>query len=393
MVNLISGKKQKTINSLKTILFYGLFLIYPFGQLLRIDNFMGIKGMNLLVIDLVAGLSILFLPAYIRTFKKYFGILFLYLLFINVLSLTKFPLSIVVTGSAYLARLIIYASLFVVVGKSIGNNFERIKSLQVLLLSIITMSISGWIQYFMFPDLRDLRNLMWDDHLYRMTSTLLDPNYFGAVVVIGILVTLLLYKSQKLKIYLFLTIYLVFTLLFTYSRASYISFFGMMFVLALENKNFRKYIIGLAIFVVCIFFLPRYSSEGVKLERLYSVHQRLDDYKHSFAVFKESPLFGIGYNNLCAVKNELGSSRSCGGSSNSILYFLATSGVIGLIIISEVFLELYKKVTTSQRVFARGTIAAIFIHSFFNNTLFYPFVFVPLVVFFAASTDLTIQNN
>jgi O-antigen ligase len=126
--------------------------------------------------------------------------------------------------------------------------------------------------------------------------------------------------------------------------------------------------------------LPRPQSSGVELERIYSISSRFVDYSKTIKIWKTSPLLGVGYNNLCLLKQlHFGEtsfkSHSCSGSDSSILLILATTGFVGFFLFIDLIGRMYK-------YRARGvygdifyiSIVAVLVHSMFVNSLFYPWV-------------------
>ena len=108
-------------------------------------------------------------------------------------------------------------------------------------------------------------------------------------------------------------------------------------------------------FLVILLSLPRPGGEGVKLERLYSLTNRLDSMKTGWEVFRRHPITGVGFNLLH-------------GMDNSFIFILATTGISGFL----AYLWLLKKqLEVSQLDARRYTLVAIIIHSLFNHTLFY----------------------
>ncbi len=97
-------------------------------------------------------------------------------------------------------------------------------------------------------------------------------------------------------------------------------------------------------------------------------------------MIEKSPIFGIGFNNVCVAKQVLLQEKnvglhSCSGFDNSILFIIATTGIVGLIVFIQLILGIVSK--TQQNSFGAALIAslvAIFIHGMFTNTFFYSFV-------------------
>lgn len=364
------------------------FILFPFGQILRLEIF---PGVTLHPIDLVVFLIALQafsknkFPRYIKKFKNLILFMSLSLIF----SLYFFKAQEIITGLLYLIRFSVYG-LFSVRFWQLGQKKENKKLILNSLLGVsLFIALFGWGQYFLFPDLRALYYLGWDDHFFRLTSTFLDPAFTGILI---ILATLLLFAYKK---YVFL-LFLLTTLAFTYSRASFLAFtFGVIF-LATKQKALRQALIFVSFLGLVVFFLPRPAGEGVKLTRSRSVILKIQNYKESFDLWQKSPLLGVGFNNICIAKqkfltevdnkNKEPSSHSCSGLDNSFLFVLTTIGALGFLIFLEFTISVIRQ--TSLNLYGQvflSSLVATSIHSLFTNTLFYPWVMGWLFILLALS--------
>jgi len=129
-----------------------------------------------------------------------------------------------------------------------------------------------------------------------------------------------------------------------------------------------------------IFLLPRPASSGVELERTFSILARFKNYQETLAVWEKSPLFGVGYNNLCLAKIKYLNhgdylSHSCSGSDSSLLGLLATGGVLGLISFTSLLKQIVKNLDYQNLGGGfSACLVALLTHSLFVNSLFYPWV-------------------
>ncbi len=363
----------------KTILFIYLAL-FPFGQLLRISIFNAS--------DVIAIVALIFLGLVKKEGLKPlepFKDLFIIAVFSLLYSVFNFKSLSVLTGLLYFLRVTSYFYLYKLSFNVIKENpkFKKVLFNSLILISF-AVAIFGWVQYFLYPDLTSLKYLGWDDHLYRLVGTFLDPGFTSLIIVFGGVISFIKKK------YLLLAFFAV-TLAFTYSRAGYLAFAASLFLASLIFKKFKTFLISLACFLVVVFLLPKPAGEGVNLARMYSISSRISNYKETFTIFKKSPVFGIGFNNICLARKiylneENLSSHSCSGSDSSLLLILATTGIIGFIIfvssISKILFNLKKGFYT--KVFL-VILSAVFVHSFFVNSLFYPWA----MGYLAISASLT----
>ncbi len=359
------------------------FLVFPFGQLIYLKVYILDRLITIRPIDVIALFStLLFIlckarkPQIAKTFSGFLVVS----VFSTILSFYFFPIRQVLVNSLYLLRLFSYFSFFVLIWNLISGKKIAKEPLYLSLISVSAFtSIFAWIQYFWIPDLTSLKYIGWDDHLGRLIGTFLDPGFTGIVLTLGFLLAATLYFEKKNNFLIVLAVFFLVSILFTYSRASYIAVFagGAALLFFLKSKVLITLIFLL--FVISLPFLPRTKGEGVRLERTQSVYARLSNYRQTVSIFKNSPLFGVGFSNVCIARISLfggqSSSHSCSGSDSSLLFVLATSGVIGLI----TFLFLTLRILTSVKKDLYGisfviSSTTLFVHSLFVDSLFYPWV-------------------
>lgn len=238
----------------------------------------------------------------------------------------------------------------------------------IIFLSCILV-ISGLFQYFFLPDTRFLLALGWDDHFNRVIGTILDPGFLGLIYVFILLFT----KNKILWISTFIA------LILTYSRASYLAFLAGF---AFTRKSFLKILLLFTV-TVTVTTLIRPGGDGVKLERLYSVFSRFSSWQQAIRIFSDNPLLGIGFNVYRYAQRDYGyendpkwqSSHANAGSDSSLLFVLATTGIIGII----AYLYYLKAISYQLK----AATAALLVHSLFLNSLFYPFILLWLALLMA----------
>lgn len=372
-----------SLSRLKIFFEWSLFaflVVFPFGQLLRFNfEFYGLKVI-LQPLDLVAGLSIPFFFKYVRpAIFRYISAFSFIAFFSLIFSLSLFEFKDVLVGSLYFLRFFAYTSFFLL-SYNLRKAGQKSKIFNSLILVGFFVAIFGWIQYIFYPDLRVLSVWEWDDHLFRLVGTFLDPAFTSIILVFTLLLYLIKVANRvNFRSFLLLT-FLLITLALTYSRAGYLAFVVGLFTLATIKKNFKRFLVLIAAFLIFLIFLPRQTGEGVKLERTASIYARLADYMNVLEVAKASPLFGVGFNNLCLARQEFLrevniESHACAGSDSSLLFVFATTGIVGLLAFLKIFGEVMRSVTGDD--FGVGLISvstSVLAHSFFSNTLFYPWV-------------------
>ena len=367
---------------MEQIILFAFLILFPFGQIIKIGPVNPID----IVIALGAITAIIKRYKYPVAFKHIKDFLFI-AVFGYLLSVFIFRNSQVIVGLLYLLRLAAYLYFYVFV-----SHFKKKELLLNSLLSLSLVSaLFGWFQYFIYPDLTSLKYLGWDDHLFRLVGTFLDPGFTSLIIVFGGVISFIKKK------YLLLAFFAA-TLAFTYSRAGYLAFAASLFLASLIFKKFKAFLISLACFLVIIFLLPRPAGQGVNLARTYSISSRIVNYKETIEIFKRSPVFGVGFNNICLARkiylNDINlSSHSCSGSDSSLLLILATTGTLGFIIFVYSVLKI---LFTLKRGFYTKVflvlISAVFVHSFFVNSLFYPWIMGYLAIS-ASLTDVITRRR
>lgn len=376
-------------------IFIFLFLIiFPFGQIIRLSfNFAGIN-IPMQPLDIVVGLG----AAYSIFFQKSRPKIFEYIRFFLSVAVFSFAVSFVTFGSEvvygafYLLRLTSYLLFLNYVWnfakKSISN--KRLLMDSLLAISIIS-ALFGWLQFFIIPDIKPFFVYDWDMHLFRLVGTFLDPTFLGIIIVFGLILSIYRYMGEGKKRYLFITALLLISLAFTYSRASYLAFLGGVSIMVLLKKKYRKILFWIVGLLAIMLLLPTARNRSIELTRTFSITSRLTNYRETFELFKRFPIFGIGYNNMCIARNkyvgvESYASHACSGSDSSLLFILATTGIIGLMIFFGSVFGVFKLLGNSNEQYLLMAISsALFVHSLFSNSLFFPWVMGYLVLLLGAS--------
>lgn len=373
-------KSKSKIIRVLTLLF---FVLFPFGQLLRYEVAILGVGIALHPIDLVVGLT--FLTILTSKFKKpsVFKSLSAFILagvFSLIFSLSIFGPEAILKGTLYFIRLTAYLFFFIAIFNTAKSDKSRTWLFNSLILLSTIVAIFGWLQYIWFPDLRSLFYLGWDDHLYRLIGTFLDPGLTSIILVFGFILSLVGYLQKKRPLFLLSSIFLFVTTAFTYARASYLALLAGVFIISKIRKTFVPFLVITLGLIVVIFSLPRPEGYGVMLERTHSIYAKFANYGETLEIIKKSPLFGVGFNNTCLVRVKyLGErnalSHACGGSDSSLLALLATTGIVGTLTFLKFGLEVVKgPYGNIYRLGFIGCLSALLIHSIFVNSLFYPWV-------------------
>lgn len=374
--------KRLNLNNIFIFLF---LILFPFGQIIRIGIIQPI--------DLIVGLAAIYSIIKKLEVPKVFKYLRKFLIFAAaswIFSIFIFHQIDILYGLLYLFRLGAYIYFGIYVRNFINLQKENAGLLINSLLSLsIISSLFGWIQYISFPDIKPFTVWGWDMHLFRLVGTFLDPTFLSLIIVFGLVISINRLITTKKYIYIFSTIFLLATLAFTYSRAGYLAFIAAILTIIYLEKRFKKLLFLVIGLIIVAFLLPTTKNHSIELFRSFSAVARLENYQTTLKIFSKSPVFGIGYNNMClAYRKYIGlqdfSSHACSGSDSSILFILATTGVMGLMILIYALRSIgvnlphniyYPLLVTSFIV--------LLVHSLFGNSMFYPWVICWMMILLA----------
>ena len=381
-----------------------LLLLFPLGQIDRFEFQNGAAitlndifvGVVVVIWLMVGGLRKQSLKTSLTKPIVVFSIIGFLTLIINMrfLDISQFFIS-----SLYGVRWLLYAAIFFVVS-GFDLKFKRRTLIMMIFVGTVVV-LGGYIQYFFYLNLRNLYYLGWDEHLYRIFSSFLDPNFAGAFFVLYFLLLsgLLLdsfEKKQRLKkgnlgiIALFLSgLVTLIAIILTYSRSAYIMLLvGAITFLILKKQ--KKIAVGfILVFFMLIVYFSNLRIEGMNPLRIASSEARLESASHAITIIRNNPILGVGFNAYRYAQVRYGFiqedsdmlSHSGAGTDNSFLFVLATTGIIGFTAYIYMWLKILSytfKVPAQnnfQKTIACVVIAStvgIFVNALFINSLFYP---------------------
>ena len=369
-----------------TLLIYALFLVLPFGQLERLPQ--PYPGVNLYLHDLIIAALVCFWaitrlkklkpPPLARPLLWFVAAA----LFSLLPALFRHPPNQILVGSLYLLRFVFYAGLYFVFSDPALVKNLKLKPANLLLVSGLTLVGLGLFQYLFFPDVRFLAASGWDDHFYRVISPLFDPNFTGLIYLFALI--LLFFHQKKLQplVYSSAAAAVLIGLLLTYSRSSYLALLAAAAVYSIIKRKSRVFLVVASCVLLAFLLLPRPGGEGVNLLRTFSIGQRLTNYRQGLTLWSQYPVLGAGFNLVRyqpAAVTDPGRdlSHAAAGYDASLIFVLATTGLIGL----AAYLNLLAKAFRLSPL-AQVSLVAALTHSLFINSLFYPWVMIWLWLIF-----------
>lgn len=384
------------IELIKRIFVLALFL-FPFGEIARIN-----LGNSVILRPLDAGIGLLFIcwlswKLYNREKIKPNKILLPLLLFTlsgflslvinsSSLSLNEFIISL-----SYSLRWLAYSSLFFVT-YGFDSKFKKKAYNLLLILGIIIVGL-GYLQYIYYPNLRNLFYLGWDEHMYRMFSIFLDPNFAGAFFVLFFLYLLDRYLKKRTALIGLILISTLIAVFLTFSRSALIMLLvsSSLFLILLKKKVLITLLFGI-VFVAFIISSRFFNIENVNLLRTVSSKARIETSENALKIIQKNPIFGVGFNAYRYAQFKYGLSNEVNivshadaGTDNSFLFVLATTGILGFLLYIFMWLRIVRNVNS----LAIASIVGVFVNSLFINSLFYPFIMFWIWILLA----LSIKNH
>lgn len=357
------------------------FIFFPFGQLTRLSLQIIAPEVHLYLTDLILGLLVLFWLGWRFIFNrksyllpplaKPIGLFFLVAAFSLIINVHRLSGDEIFVSSLYLVRWLFYAGLYFVATDL------KWKGRLFLIWAGATTAAFGLIQYWFWPDIRPLETLGWDPHYYRVVGTFLDPGFTGIILGLTLILLVVHFRAKKILFYvLFSIVYAALAL--TYSRSSYLAYLTGMGVIAFLKKSPRFFLAVIAVGILTLTILPRQSGgEGVNLERQSTINARIINWRQTWKIIAGRPFFGVGFNAYRYAQRNYGFlgkdwqiTHAGAGSDASLLFVWATTGIFGL----SAYLWLWWRAIRVGPLVIKASIIALFIHSFFLNSLFYPWI-------------------
>ena len=354
------------------------FFLFSLGQLGRVSFFN--QQVNFYLYEVLMGILLLFyfLKLKFIPLKKLFDsqqwifwgfIYFLISFFVKFFDYSFFENLV---SFLYLLRLFFYFLFFTYLYFYYQKKEKKVLVLGFLIFSFLTI-IFSFVQFFLYPNLRNLAYLGWDVHQNRVFGVFFDTSVAASIYGLFFLFWLN-YKNTR---YLWLLPPLFLLLYFTYSRFVIFSFFLTLFLFFLKKSSLRYFFITLVFLIFLLIFFPQKSGVGVNLNRFFSIEARIKENILGIEMGLKNLLFGIGYNRIRFFRqknNFLWQSDfniyhgASSFQSTYVTLFVAT-GVVGLLFFGK---GLIKLIDGSKEFFY--LIFFIAISSLADNLLLHPFL-------------------
>ena len=402
--NPVESTFMGTINILLIASIFSLI----FGQLVRVPIF---TESALTITDiLVAALDICFLANALAVKKSLSlpKLIFIPALLFSaaaslstVLAMQTFTSKEILISLMFLIRFIMYFFVSIVVANTVSKS-KVSGFLNIILVAGFVFITAGFFQLLVFPDLSSLAPFGWDPHQQRITSTFLDPNFAGMLIVMLFTIASCKFLFTKRPVYLLYALISFASLMLTFSRSTYLALLAAVAIIGIY-KSKKILAAFLMMFIISFVLIPQVRSRIVGAANVDETSQaRIESWQKAIKIFGDNPIFGVGFNTYRFAQEKYGffdlsqpeGGHSGGGSDSSILTVAATTGVFGLFfflwLLVACILHLAKKAQKNPSYLAALSIfAALVVNSQFVNSLFFPQIM--LVMWF--TLGLTFSRN
>lgn len=287
-----------------------------------------------------------------------------------------------ISSSLYLIRWIGFMGIYFVV-KDFKPSFKKNIVNMQLVVGLIFVLL-GYVQYFFYQTLGNLFYAGWDEHLYRMFSTFLDPNFAGILFVLFFILQLgsILKKSLKnpqsmvQKAMLILTFVAIFL---TFSRSAIIMLIvsSTVFLFIANRKKLILFLLG-SLLIMFVIASDYFNIENVNPFRIVSTAARVETSKNALEIIIKNPILGVGFNTYrftqvrYGLRNSINAkdSHADAAPDNSYLFVLATTGIVGFAAYTFLFYRIFLRYRKNAVVIA--SLVGLLVSGLFLNSLFYP---------------------
>lgn len=318
--------------------------LFPLGQFARISFFN--QQINIYPYEVLMAIALFLLIIKHKTapFKRNitFGSICLFLTILTIsflFTLSSYDLYENSIGFLYLSRLAFYFFYFMYLSVHLVQfKKERTHLFKKLSFLIFIITLSSWLQYIFYPNLRNLLYQGWDPHLYRVFGSFFEPYLAGAVLGLSIFFVYFRMFTKKNQIYikLFVMGILFLLLMLTFSRTVYVAIILSLLVLFFRQKKYIFMGVTIGAFIMLAVFIPKPIGVGVQLFRTFSVDTRIQNAVEGVQLWMKNPILGVGYNRIRYEKAELGLagkydvSHAASSYHSSFVTMLVAGGLLGL---------------------------------------------------------------
>jgi hypothetical protein len=306
---------------------------------------------------------------------------------------------------AFLGRWILYLGWYPFVAWCLRDD-ESIDAQLYLDRALFAICVFGIVQAVFIPEfgtrIAELGlSPAWEYQGRRLVSTLLDPNFAGAMAVLALVRPLARVAGGERQPWWRLVVPAA-AIILTASRSSVlataVAFVVITYALGINRRLVRTVLTGALLLLPA---LPLVIAFGTQLNKFHvdsSAAQRLVTWLRAYTLFREHPWIGIGFNASKVAQEGRGWTLIGGadtGFDGGLLFVMVMTGVIGVAWYAAM---LGRGIWTARRIWRDGTVAledrahatataagtvALVVHSLFSGSLLLPFVMQVMWIRFA----------
>ncbi|WP_188004063.1 PglL family O-oligosaccharyltransferase [Psychrobacter sp. ANT_H59] len=290
---------------------------------------------------------------------------------------------------------LIYISAFflsIISGINLTKSFKEIEKISFsfifISLSCVLLQLIQWSNIYHSA-------LLLDSSSRRPFANIGQPNNLATLLFIGFFSNILLFKNNKIKIYLYLLVSatLMTGIVLTQSRTSWLVFIAVLFITFLKKKLnlFSTMLKSSIAFLFLVLTLPYitlfFHDQGLTvIERISSDSSRLYIWKQMLIAIIDKPWFGYGWNQTSVAQTSVTLKYPLNiwleYSHNLFLDIIVWTGIpIGISIITIIiiwFLQTFKKINTPNQLIYFLIITAFFIHCMLEFPFAYAYFLLPV---------------
>ncbi len=291
----------------------------------------------------------------------------------------------------------------------------RTSGLNGIVVTIVVLCVMGLAQILFFPDLTFLSRYGWDPHQGRLVSTWLDPNFFGAFLIVTLPLMVCLAVSDR-RYWLWIVVILeIASLLLTHSRSSFIAnlvaliLISPVCILQLLRRPRSARVISIisGMGIAAVILLGLFMGLGERGSQLFredpTTSLRWNNLQQAWSILEQHKWTGVGYNayQFAAKDNNIITDyaiHSRSGTDNSLLNIAITTGVGGLFLFLliwasgfQVLLVNFIREGSFKSLAGATSLLALFIHSQFLNSALYSHLLITLILI--VTTSLTYSRK
>ncbi len=320
-------------------------------------------------------------------------------------------------AAAFLARWVLYFGWYLFVVWCLTPDEAR-GAWRYVEWAILAVAAFGILQSAFLPGFAQMvqsgtQLQVWDVQGRRLVSTLLDPNFAGLLIAIGLLFRFArIAEGIRERNSGWILTLLTVGLLLTVSRSSALALLvGLLVIVSIRGIRFRTayiFLVGAALLVPAFWLMSAYAARLNKLRVDTSAVERLIPWSRAIRLVFEHPALGVGFNTIAQAQAAnhwivLGTAQAA--LDGGLLFVAAMTGLLGL----GAYLWMLGNVAwlsrrayrdsdlrPADRAHGVATLAstlAVVVHSLFANSLLLPFVMQILWIMWATLTHIVFNRR